>query len=232
MAKKKILLLLTLLQVFIFTSCGQKTVTIPAEFVETIPWSPLSPSLDEFGVKIVDGKLDIKKVEEVNRCELKISGGTLLGINRGEWGGQLTFKPEDTAKKTIEIKRGNIKFIFTFKDKIYFIEGLAHMLTSEGSIFELNSLNNKFTFKKLVVFDDAPEAFTIYKDKFLIATHENFYIVQDFKKKLIFKETNWSSLYPNSIAAFDDKNVFLGIRGGIVKLDLIDKTLKFYKNDK
>ena len=187
---------------------------------------------NEFGVKIVDGKLDIKKVKEANKCDLKITGGTLIGINRGEWGGQLTFKPEDTTKKVVDIKRGNIKFIFTFKDKIYVIEGLAHMGYSGGAIFELNTTNNNFTFTKLVDFDDAPEAFAIYKDKFLIATHENFYIVQDFKKELVFKETFWSSLYPNSIAVLDDKNVFLGIRSGIVKLDLTTNTLKFYKNDK
>lgn len=103
---------------------------------------------------------------------------------------------------------------------------------SGGAIFELNTTNNNFTFNKLVNFDDAPEAFAIYKDKFLIATHENFYIVKDFKKDLVFKETFWSSLYPNSIAAIDDKNVFIGIRSGIVKLDLTNNTLKFYKNDK
>ena len=94
-------------------------MTIPKEFVETIPpkagsdeWYPLNYSDNEFGVKIIDGKLDIKKVREVNKCDLKIAGGTLIGINNGEWGGQLTFKPDDTTKKAIDIKRGNIKFIF------------------------------------------------------------------------------------------------------------------------
>jgi hypothetical protein len=174
----------------------------------------------------------IKKVGEINRCELKIIDGTLVGENNGEWGGQLTFKPKDTTKKALEIKRGNIKFIFSFKNKVYFIEGLAHMSYSEGAIFELNTTNNNFTFTKLIDFDDAPEAFTIYKDKFLIATHKNFYIVEDFKKELVFKEVFWNSLYPNSIAVIDDKNVFLGIRSGIVKLDLTTKTFKFYKNDK
>ncbi len=239
MTTKRILLLLIVLQVFIITGCGQTTITIPKEFVETIPpkvgsdeWYPLNYSHNEFGVKIINDKLDIKKIQEVNQRELKITGGTLIGINRGEWGGQLTFKPEDTTKKAVDIKRGNIKFIFNFKDKVYFIEGLAHMGYSGGAIFELNTTNNNFTFTKLVDFDDAPEAFTIYKDKFLIATHENFYVVLDFKKKLVFKETFWSSLYPNSIAVLDDKNVFIGIRSGIVKLDLTDKTLKFYKNDK
>lgn len=239
MATKRILLMLALLQVLIFTICGQATVKIPSEFVETKPpkigndeWYSLNHSQNEFGVTIVDGKLDIKEAKETNKSELKISGGTLIGINRGEWGGQLTFKPKDTTKKAIDIKRGNIKFIFNFKDKIYFIEGLAHMGISQGAIFELDTTNNNFTFTKLVDFDDAPEAFIIYKDKFYIATHENFYIVQNFKKELIFKETFWSSLYPNSIAVLNDKNVFMGIRSGIVKLDLTDKTLKFYKKDK
>lgn len=239
MTMTRIFLSLVFLQSLVLTSCGQTTITIPKEFVETVPpkvgsenWYPLNYSQNEFGVKIIDNKLDIKKVREVNKCELKIFGGTLIGINRGEWGGQLTFKPTDTTKKTIDIKRGNIKFVFTYKDKIYFIEGLAHLSISEGALYQLDTTNNNFKFTKLLDFDDAPEAFTIYKDKFLIATHENFYIVQDFKKELIFKETFWSSLYPNSIAALDDKNIFIGIRSGIVKLDLTEKTLKFYKNDK
>lgn len=231
--------LLIILTLVSLTSYGQSQVIIPKEFVETAPpkagsseWYPLNSSRNEFGVEIIDGKLKIEKVDEVNNCELNISNGKLAGVNKGEWGGTLTFVPADTTKSSVEIKRGNIKFIFTFKDKIYFIEGLAHMGYSGGAIFELDTKDNKFTYNKLVDFDDAPEGFAIYQDKFLIATHQNFYVVKDFKKELIFKDTFWSSLYPNSIAALDDKNVFLGIRGGIVKLDLTTKTLKFYKNDK
>ena len=236
---EKPLFLLTFLTLFILTSCGQLQVAIPKEFIETVPpkygsseWYPLNYSRNEFGVKIIDGKLKIEKVNEVNECELNISSGKLIGVNKGEWGGTLSFIPTDKIKSSIEIKQGNIKFIFSFKDKIYFIEGLAHMGYSGSAIFELDTKDNKFTYNKLIDIDDAPEAFTIYKDKFLIATHENFYSVTDFKKDLIFKDTFWSSLYPNSIAVVDDKNVFLGIRSGIVKLDLTTKTLKFYKNEK
>lgn len=231
--------LLIILFLFSLTSCGQTSVTIPKEFVETVTpkagsdeWYPLNYSQNEFGVKIVDGKLEIKKKDGVNKCELNISNGKLIGINRGEWGGTLTFVPIDTTSSKVEIKRGNIKFIFSFKDKIYFIEGLAHLRYNGGAIFELKTTDSKFTYSKLVDFDDAPEAFTIYEDKFLIATHERFYIVKDFKKELILEDTFWSSLYPNSIAVLDDKNVFIGMRSGIVKLDLRTKILKFYKNDK
>ncbi|MBK6888440.1 MAG: hypothetical protein IPH02_00490 [Sphingobacteriales bacterium] len=239
MNSKTTIFILTLLTFLSLTTYGQTSVIIPKEFVETAPpkagsseWYPLNHSRNEFAVKIVDGKLEINKTDEINECELNISNGKLVGINRGEWGGTLTYTPTDTTKSKVEIKRGNIKFIFTFKGKIYFIEGLAHMGYSGGAIFELDTTENKFTYSKLVDFDDAPEAFTIYQDKFLIATHERFYVVKDFKKELIFQDTFWSSLYPNSIAVVDDKNVFIGMRGGIVKLDLTTKTLKFYKNDK
>jgi hypothetical protein len=233
------ILLNGLLLLISLSSCGQTTVNIPEEFIETNPpkvltdeWHSLNSSDNEFSVKIIDGELKIEKVDEINKCELDISNGTLIGEDNGEWGGRLIFKPTDHKKKTIEIKNGNIKFIFSFKNKIYFIEGLAHLSYSGGAIFELDTTDNQFSVNKIIHFDDAPEAFTIYNDKWLIATHENFYVVQDFKSELIFENTFWSSLYPNSIAVIDDQNVFLGIRSGIVKLDLVSKTYKFYKNDK
>ncbi len=230
--------------IFIFsliclTSCGQAPVAIPEGFVETKPpkpgsseWYTLNHSAHDFAVKITDGKLEIEKATETQTCELHISNGKLIGINKGEWGGKLSFEPADSTKSKVDIKRGNIKFIFNFKDKIYFIEGLAHLSSSSGALFELDTTGHTFTYRKLVDFEDAPEAFTIYQDKILIATHQGFYVVKDFEKELVFQNTFWHSLYPNSMAVLDDHNVFIGMRSGIVKLDLRSKTLKFYKYDK
>jgi hypothetical protein len=233
-----LLLLLIILPVLSLITQAQVTTSIPSAFIETIPpkvlskeWSLLNQSRNEFAVKISNNKLEIKKISKTTRiCELKITDGLLIGINRGEYGGQLTFRPTDTTKKSIEIKQGNVKFIFSFENKIYFIEGLAHATSSEGALFELRKTKRSFKFKKLIDFDDAPEAFTIHNDQFLIATHKKFYIVKDFNKELLLKETFWDCLYPNSIAVIDDQNVFIGIRSGIVKLDIADKTFKFYKH--
>ena len=239
MNSKTTFFILTCLVGFMLISCGQAAVSIPKEFVETNPpkpgsseWYSLNHSKNEFEVEIINGKLEIEKAARVHACELSISNGKLIGVNKGEWGGMLTFVPHDTLKSSVEIKSGNIKFIFLFKDKIYFIEGLAHLSTSIGALYELNSTNDSFTFTKLIDFEDAPEAFTIYQDKIFIATHERFYVIKDFNKELIFQDMFWSSLYPNSIAVLNDKNVFMGMRSGIAALDLTTKSFKFYKNEK
>ncbi len=144
-------------------------------------------------------------------------------------GGRLTFVPADTTKNKKIIRYGNIKFIFAFNARIYFIEVNGGPGFSDGALYELDTTNNNFACKRILDFEDAPEAYTVYNDKIFIASHENFYVVKDFTKRLIFKDTFWSSLYPNSIAVIDEKNVFLGIRGGIVKLDLMTAVIKFYK---
>ena len=126
MTLKRVFLSLTIPTFFAIISCGQANIAIPKEFVETNPpkvwsdeWYQLNNPKNEFGVSITNGKLDIKKVREEDKCELKITGGTLIGINRDEWGGQLIFKQEDTTQKAVDIKRGNIKFIFNFNGKVY-----------------------------------------------------------------------------------------------------------------
>ena len=82
------------------TSCKQTQVFIPNEFIETVSpkagsseWYQLNHSKNEFAVKIVDKKLEIKKADAINECELNISKGKLVGISRGKWGGKLTFEP-------------------------------------------------------------------------------------------------------------------------------------------
>lgn len=227
---------LLLLVFFISTCSGQNTILIPKEFKGTIPpkaeskeWYKLNYSKNDFEVKITNNKLQIKKNTKERECKLKTTSGTFFGKDLGEWGGQLTFVSNDSTPKTIKIKDGNIKFIFQFKNKIYFFEGLAHMDINKGALYKLDASKNSFSYEKIIDFDDAPQAFTIFKNKLLIASYQNFYLVKDFKKQVILKNTFWGGLYPNSIAVFNERNVFIGIRSGIVKLDLTTKTLKFYK---
>lgn len=214
----------------------QSIIEIPAEFKETIfpesfssDWFKLNHA-DDFGVSIVNDKLHVKKIERTNICELKIDTGTLKGVNNGEWGGRLTFIPNDPSKKEITVAGGNIISIFRFKDKIYFIEGFAHLTFSFGAMYELNIVGKKFIEKRVIDFIDAPSALTIYDDKILIVTRKKFYIIKGYRKRLILKNAFWECLYPTSVVAINDENVFIGMRGGIAKLNLTNKDLFFYTN--
>ncbi len=182
-----------------------------------------------FCVNNKDGKLTITKATRSSHSELLLPSGKLMGYNGGEWGGHLIFKSFDTTKKEIEIEQLNVKFIFSFENKIFVISGLAHMRRSYGTLYQLDTLNDSFKIIHLISFEDSPEAYSLYKDTLLIASHKNFYIVHDFKKQIIIEGAMWDNLYPNSVAAFDDKHIYIGIRGGYVKLDLTTRKLTFYK---
>lgn len=224
---------------------GQSDVIIPPEFVETNQpkvgsddWFSLNHSNHECAVLNVNGKLEIVSPSKIRKsqnpaddctCKLKIKDGTLKGKNWGEWGGELYYEPDNVKKLNTIIKKGNIKYIFEHNEKLYFIEGLAHLTTSNGALYELSRTGKNFTFKKIYDFEDAPEVFTYLNGKMLIAGSENFYVLDNLKKELVFQKMFWDGLYPNSIAIFDEKNVFVGIRSGIVRLDLIEKKATFFK---
>ena len=221
---------------FIATCYGQNNIEISKNFKETIPpkvwsdkWYKLNNSKNECKVEIINSKLKIGIAKDLKECKLQIESGTLVGTNGGEFGGKLIFIPKDKSKNEIKITKGNILFLFQFKDKIYFISGLLHMSFNGGGMFELKPEGDTFSVQEVIEFESAPMAFTIYKDKLFIAADKGFYVIKDLKKQLIFTNVFWEGLYPNSIAVLNDKNVFVGIRSGIVKLDLTTKKLKLYK---
>lgn len=227
-----IMTLLTFHNSFCQTFKIEEFVHVNPPKVGSLAWHSLNQSNYEFSVSKEKGKLVITKPEygtKTHITEFELLSGKLIGTDGGEWGGELYFMPEDSTKGKVHIKEGNIKFIFKFNDSIYFIEGLAHLSYNEGALYRLDFQKDTFMYSKIIDFEDAPEAFTIYKNKILIASHQNFFMIHDFRKEIIFKDTFWTSLYPNSIAALNDKQVYVGIRSGFIHLDLTKRIMRFYK---
>ncbi|MFD1605061.1 hypothetical protein ACFSJW_00545 [Flavobacterium artemisiae] len=214
-------------------SCAQSE--IPKNFKEIkIPQKnseqtrKLNYSRNEYKVSFENNKLKVENYSSSRNSELKINNGVLKGYNHGEWGGKLLFEPNDKTKKEIEIKEGNILFLFNYNNKIYFIEGLAHLSVNEGFLYELQIDGDKFSYKKIIDFGDCPGAYTIFKDNIYVASYQNFYKIKNLKMEILYKNDFWRSLYPNSIAIKNEEKVFMGIRGGIVELNLKTKTKRLY----
>ena len=213
---------------------AQKNTVLPKGYVESkLPdrdeWFELNSSINDCEVTIENDSLKVGNFKYSKEKEIENYGGKIIAIDRGEWGGSLTFKPNSKKLKEIEIKKGNISFLFTLNNKIFFMEGLSHMNIDEGAFYELIFNDGIFSYKKIFDFEDAPQAMTVFEDKIFVASSSSFYIVENMKKRIIFKDSFWGGLYPNSIVLEDQNNIFVGIRGGFVKLNLQENNLKFYK---
>jgi hypothetical protein len=225
--------ILTLIVLATGTSCSQDYKL--TDFVETkMPkggsdeWFELNHSRNEFKVSVDKEVVKISKVGQGSNAFLEIDGGQLIGTDRGEWGGMIEFLPKGTKEKKL-IKEGNVNFIFSYKNQIYFMEGLAHLSINEGAMYRLDINKGMFSYEKVIEFEDAPEAIAVVGDSIFIASHKSFFLVNNLNKELVFKDLFWSGLYPNSIAIIDNKNIYVGHRGGFTKLDIDKKEIHFFK---
>lgn len=71
-------------------------------------------------------------VREPPAVALKVPGGWLAGANRGEWGGELMFLPDDGAP--VKLFDGNVEDIYAFGDGWIATTGLAHLTMNEGAV--------------------------------------------------------------------------------------------------
>lgn len=183
-----------------------------------------------FKTDIVDGHLRISRTEFVDSVDFKIPNGRLVGIDNGEWGGNLKFVSLDSTMTEQVIVRGNIRFIFSFAGRIYYIDGIAHGTESSGIMYRFDTSDQQFSSTKVVSFEDAPEALAIWNNKLLIAGHESFFVIDEqLNKEKILSNTFWANLYPTSIAIIDIEHVYIGLRAGIVELNLSTRTFLFYR---
>ena len=125
---------------------------------------------------------------------------------------------------------GNINSFFKFKDTLFFTNGLAHMGTNVGALTKVAiSGKDKFIFTKALDLEGAPMTETMINDTLLFITYDGLLVVKDFNKLINLKKQFWASLYPNSVAYLDERNVFIGMRGCYAKIDLTDNSIKCFK---
>lgn len=178
----------------------------------------------EFSVDKISTQLFVTKTPRERVTEFALPNGKLKEEDHGEWGGFLKFFPYDTTQNVIEIKTGNIKFIFQCNNKIYFLEGLSHLSMHYGSMYQLDTINGHFSIKKQVDFDYPPTACAVQTDTIIVASGGYIYIFQNNRKE----KKPIRGIYPNSMTVFDNGIIYMGIRGGYVKFNLTNNEIKYF----
>jgi hypothetical protein len=171
---------------------------------------------------------------------VEVADGYIVGFNRGEWGGELYWFSKN-GKKRYKISGHQIVQFIERDNKIYAIEGLAHLVT-RGSIIEIDKKGKKWKAKGFLKLSTAPEAIQLdSKGNFIVVTFgtnwsfdERGFVVINATPGLfsIDREANvdtlvengiWGdSLYPSSMVIQNDV-VYIGMRKGVYKFDLTTK---------
>ena len=152
------------------------------------------------------------------RAVKKVVDGYIIGLNQGEFGGGLWFLSAD-GKSSYEIMPyRRIHQIFEFNDKLYVIEGLAHLGSNNGNLLELEKEGN-WQVSKTYKLPGAPDFILEEKDNILIITSE--YLMSFNKNKKLIEVLKapfyWGSLYPSS-AIIIDNDIYIAMRKGILKI--------------
>ena len=173
---------------------------------------------------------------------IEVEDGYLVGFNRGEWGGELYWFSKN-GKKKYEISGHQIVQFIERDNKIYAIEGLAHLGLTGGSIIEIKKQNRRWGAKEFLKLPTTPQAIKLdSKGNFIVVTFGTnwsfgkegngviinatpglFSIDRDANIDTLVKDGMWADyLYPSSMVIQNDI-VYIGMRKGIYRFDLSEK---------
>ncbi|MBB6609961.1 hypothetical protein H7F15_02835 [Pontibacter sp. Tf4] len=171
-----------------------------------------------------------KHLEEIkgNRFVKSVEGGYLVGLNRGEFGGGLLFVSDDGLTTYIIGRFLRIKEIFELDSKVYAIEGLAHLGSQTGQIIEIFKGDGIWKYKTLSKLSETPALIAkkdnqpiIITSQYILRLNSNLEIEEILKSPFY-----WGMLYPSSIH-FENKDIYLAMRKGILKIEDFETAPKY-----
>lgn len=228
---------------FVVVGVGQAAVKYnpnPAQWIE-IPVPPESRVADRAvwsyagnyskhewivgrGATSVYARLADNRARSKDRISIAVEGGTLMAINKGEWGGTVLFRPTGSKKETV-VSRDQVVAFVRLPDGLYAVEGLAHLSMSRGSILRLERTKGGAGWKtaRVVKLPAAPYAATIRRDGTLIITLSDGVVAYEakFGTQRIVKASAFSQFYPSSSALTPDERIlYVGMRQYVAQVEL------------
>jgi hypothetical protein len=157
------------------------------------------------------------------RTVKKVDNGYLVGFNKGEFGGSLYWFSA-RGDTSYQISRVNVDYIFEYKKKIYMADGHFHMGTDLGRINEMRLADGRWKVEESVDLPSKSNVIMPHKDRMLIVTSKTILFFDGTSNfDFIKKDGFWDVLYPQSAVVLND-DLFVGMRGGVYKINLKTKT--------
>ena len=171
----------------------------------------------------------VPKVEQYRGAQRarKVSDGWLVAFNRGEWGGALYWFSADGGKN-YKVSDHQVVDFFLVGGRLHAIEGLAHMVLSQGSVIAIDRVAGRWQAAAAQALPAAPYAVTLAEDGAAYIVLSNAVVALRFGRlETIIDETSWDSLYPNSATLGADGSLYVGMRQFVGRVELADRSLTF-----
>jgi hypothetical protein len=180
-----------------------------------------------------DGYVNIySDFDENSLVSFIIGDGIFIGVDKGEWNGELIYKDYSSMFYSEEykiIEHDNILSIFQFNNELFVLTGLSHLMTKRGKIHKLEYKNEKWNISKSFDLESEPQVYKIINEKqILIVTHIGIIIFDGNNIIKYIKNSKWDALFANSIY-FMDEYIYIGARSFLFTVNQINYETKVYK---
>lgn len=162
--------------------------------------------------------------------KFNVADGFFISIYKGEWGGALYFYPNGNKEKRYKVQDGYISGFYKMNNKHYILEKLPGADPENGKILNLRKRFNKWSAQKTIELGDFPQGYTIENGNtmYLVTYSKLLKLVDNKIEEVIIDDTFWVGLYPQSISVVDNKFIYIGMRGGVAKVNLDNKKVQFF----
>ncbi len=164
--------------------------------------------------------------EYISEYEIKTDQGRIIGIDGGEWGGQVKFAPNFGLGYTVIEE--NCRGFYSTDNRLFVLTGLGHMAVDEGNVYELTFHDGKWSAEKTLDLQSSPQAYLLVEETLYLITNKALFVIENGEiVKQIAGDDNWASLSPNSIVVANS-TLYMGTNGGMFAVDLSTHTIERY----
>ncbi len=199
-------------------------------------------SRHEWHVSVVDGKVVARLREDVKPAEvqapefdtavqlqdakapafltIKVSDGWIAAYNQGEFGSAVYWFSENGKSKK-KLSDHQINEFLIEGDRIFAVEGLAHLSLSQGSMIEIKKEDRGWKIEEFLPLPESAEAIAgIGEGDYAVVTSDMLLRVNlDRQILMLIPSGEWGGLYPNSVAT-DGKYLYIGMRQFVARCKL------------
>jgi hypothetical protein len=167
-----------------------------------------------------------RRRETQNFVSARVSDGWIVGFDRGEFGGNLSWYSPD-GSESYKICDANVIQLFEWSGNLHFVEGCAHLGMSYGYLLRLHREDGRWTTVLENDLKDAPYSVVERKSGSLLITLSEHLVEIDpaLSRHVILdlsdRNIGWSYLYPNSsVLNLDEQRLYIGMRQFVAEVQI------------